>query len=299
MTTNTITVSVMEGKNQRNDDSKASRSGLNPDDPLQSIEGNDAGSIQEVSASIPHARERRPQRGGLIGSQRHQRVPSSSQVPSYLLRARRGSSPAYAAALSPYLGPINPRGHQRLSDNPVPTVMPNRVQRPESYLRKADTENTQSLSRARNNNTSGFNHLPGAQLQQRKNAFSGQVADQTMADRVRPLSGNFHYSGPISYNPLTEALNPRNTQFYPTPMSPNPRKRPQMQPNSAHHSSIQRSGPANRWSSQENSYMGGMESSVDLQALGSVAVGSSNATQGAWGVILPVCITLVLHLTMC
>ncbi|TGO47172.1 hypothetical protein BCON_0290g00130 [Botryotinia convoluta] len=277
----------MEGENQRNDDSMASRSGLNPDDPLPSIESNDAGSIQEVSAPMPRAGERRPQRGGLIGSQRHQRVPSSSQVPPHLLRARRGSSPAYATALSPYLGPINPRGHQRLSDNPVPAMMPNRVQIPESYLRTANTENTQPLSRTRNNNTSGSNHPARAQLQPRQNLFSGQVADQTMADRIQPLSGNFHYSGLISYNPLTEALNPQNAPFYPTPMSSNPRKRRQLQSNAAHNSSIQQSDPANQWSSQRDSYMGGMESSVDLQALGSVAVGSSNATQGPWGVLLP------------
>ncbi|TGO08598.1 hypothetical protein BTUL_0201g00120 [Botrytis tulipae] len=277
----------MEGENQRNDDSMASRSGINPDDPLQSIESNDADSTQEVSALMPRTGERRPQRSGLIGIRRHQRVPSSSQVPSYLLRARRGSSPAYAAALSPYLGPINPRGHQRLPDNPVPAMMPNRAQIPESYLRTANTGNTQSLSQARNNNTPGSNHPAGLQLQPRKNVSSGQVADQTMADRVQPLSGNFHYTGPISYNPLTEALNPRNAQFYSTPMSPNPKKRRQMQSDAAHYSSIQRSDHANRRSSQRDSYMGGVESSVDLQALRSVAVGSSNATQGAWGVLIP------------
>ncbi|KAF7883963.1 hypothetical protein EAF00_011275 [Botryotinia globosa] len=277
----------MEGETQRNDDSMASRSGLNPDDPLQSIESNDAGSTREVSAPMPRTGERRPQRSGLIGIRRHQRVPSSSQVPSYLLRARRGSSPAYAAALSPYLGPINPRGHQTLPDNPVSAMMPNRAQIPESYLRTANTENTQSLSRARNNNTSGSNYPAGIQLQPRNNVSSGQVANQTMADRVQALSGNFHYTGPISYNPLTEALNPRNAQFYSTPMSPNPKKRRQMQADASHYSSIQRSDPANRRSSQRDSYMGGVESSVDLQALRSVAVGSSDATQGAWGVLIP------------
>ncbi|KAF5876398.1 uncharacterized protein Bfra_002802 [Botrytis fragariae] len=277
----------MEGENQISDHSIAPRSGLNPDDPLPSIESNDAGSIQDLSAPIPRARERRPQRGGLIGSQRYQRVPSSSQVPPHLLRARRGSSPAYAAALSPYLGPINPRGHQRLSDNPVPAMMPNQVQMPESYLRTANTENTQSLSWTRNNNTAGSNHPTRAQLQPKQDVSSGQVADQTMADRVQHLSGNFHYSGPISYNPLTEALNPQNASFYPTPMSPNPRKRRQMQSNAAHHSSNRQSDPSNQRSSQRDSYMGGMESSVDLQALRSVAVGSSNATQGPWGVQLP------------
>ncbi|KAF7918745.1 uncharacterized protein EAE97_011840 [Botrytis byssoidea] len=277
----------MEGENQRNDDSMASGSGLNPDLPLQSIENNDTGSTQEVSAPMPRTGERRPQRGGLIRIRRHQRVPSSSQVPSYLLRARRGSSPAYAAALSSYLGPINPRGHQRLPEDPLPTMIPNRVQEPESYLRRANTENTQSLSRARNNNTLGSNHPAGLQLQPGKNVSSSQVADHTMADRVQPLSGNFHYTGPISYNPLTEALNPRNAQFYSTPMSPNPKKRRQMQSDAAHYSSIQRSDPANRRSSQRDSYMGGVEPSVDLQALRSVAVGSSNATQGAWGVLIP------------
>ncbi|KAF7943141.1 hypothetical protein EAE96_011083 [Botrytis aclada] len=277
----------MEGENQGNGDSTAPRSGLNPDDPLPSIESNDASSIQDMPAPMPRPRERRPQRGGLIGSQRHQRVPSSSQVPPHLLRARRGSSPAYAAALSPYLGPINPRGHQRLSDNPVPAMVSNRVQMPESYLRTPNTENAQSLSRSRNNNTLGSNQTTKAQLQPRQDVSSGQVADQTMEDRAQPLSGNFHYSGPISYNPLTEALNPQNASFYSTPMSPNPKKRHQMQSNAAHRSSIQQSGSANRWPSQEDSYMGGMEPSVDLQALGSVAVGSSNAAQGPWGGLIP------------
>ncbi|KAF7940082.1 uncharacterized protein EAE98_000209 [Botrytis deweyae] len=277
----------MEGTNQKNDDSMAPILGLNPDDPLPSIESNDASSKQDIPAPIFRARERRPQRGGSIGSQRLQRVPSSSQVPPHLLRARRGTSPAYAAALAPYLGPINPRGHQRLSNNPVPAMLPNRVQIPESYLRTNNTENTQSLSRARNDNAPGADHPKRAQLQPRQDVSSGQVADQAMTDRVQPRSGNFHYSGPISYNPLTEALNPQNAPFYPTPMSPNPRKRRQMQSNAAHHSSAQQSAPANQWSSQRDSYMGGMEPSVDLQALGSVAVGSRNATQGPWGVLIP------------
>ncbi|TGO83670.1 hypothetical protein BPOR_0610g00060 [Botrytis porri] len=277
----------MKGKNQRNDDLMTPRSGLNPEDPLPSIEGSDEDSIQDMPPPMPRARERRPQRGGLIGIQHHQRVPSSSQVPPHLLRPRRGSSPGYASALSPYLGPLNPRGHQRLSENPVPTMIPNRVQMPDSHLRTANTENTQSLSRTRNDSTSGSNHPERAQLQSRQDGSSRQVADQAMADCVQPLSGNFHYTGPVSYNPLTEALNPQNASFYPTPMSPNPRKRRKMQSNAAHRSPFQQSGLANQWSSQQDSYMGGMESSVDLQALGSVAVGSSSATQGYWGVLLP------------
>ncbi|KAM0140063.1 hypothetical protein ACHAO1_002603 [Botrytis cinerea] len=276
----------MEDKNHRNDDGMPPRPVPNPDDPLPSIESNDPGSMQNLEAPMPLARERRPQRGGLIGSQPHRRAPITSRIPSQLLEARRGSSPAYAAALSQYIGPINPRGHQRLSTNPIPAPIFDQVQMPESYLRRTNAESTQPLSRTRNNNTAGLDHPARAQLPPKQASFSGRIADQTMTDRVQAPSGNFHYTGPISYNPLTEALNPQNASFYPTPMSPNPRKRGKMQSNAAHRSLIQRSDPANQRSSQGDSYMGGMDVSVDLQALGSIAVGSSNAAQGPWGALI-------------
>ncbi|KAJ8063947.1 hypothetical protein OCU04_007794 [Sclerotinia nivalis] len=293
----------MEGRNE-NKDAMTSRFGPNPDEPLISIERSDTGSPDDAPAPMPPTRERSQQRGGLIGSRHHQ-TSSTTHIPPQLTREQRGSGPGYAASLSHFLGPLNPRDQQQLSVNPAPGWSSNQSQMSESYYQPAGSYNWQSSSQTTPNgrpmsnttdvNTFGSSRLSAARFHSRQQSSPYQVADRVMTSGGGPESqfspinlqnteperlfypahafrsnydqapaGNFRYSGPITYNPFTEALDPDDTSNYPTQLLPNLRQRAQMQ--------------------LGLSAARGMVLPADSQASQGTTTGSSNTAQSTFGV---------------
>ncbi|KAF7876682.1 hypothetical protein EAF04_001767 [Stromatinia cepivora] len=284
-----------------------SRFGPTPDEPLISIERSDTGSPDDSPALLPPTRERIQQRGGLIGSRYH-RTSSTTHIPPQLTREKRGSSPGYAASLSPFLGPINPRGQQQLSSRPATgrTSTQNHVS--ESYHQPVDsynwqpssqiTPNGRPMSNTINANTFGSSRLSAARFHSRQQSSSHQVIDRATTSRGGPESqftpanlqnaqpqrsfqpvrafrsnyeqapaGNFQYSAPITYNPLTEALDPDDTSNYPTQIPPNLRQRAQRQ--------------------LGLSATGGMELPAESQASEDTTTTSNNTAQSTFGVLVP------------
>ncbi|APA14059.1 hypothetical protein sscle_12g088290 [Sclerotinia sclerotiorum 1980 UF-70] len=294
----------MEGRNQ-NKGAVTSRFGPNPDEPLMSIEGRDTGSSDDASAPMPPAREWSQQRGGLIGS-RHHRTSSTTHIPTQLAREQRGSGSGYSASLSLgsrnprgqqqlSSGPVPGRtsNQSQMSESYHPPVSSYNLQSPSQTIPKP-----QQISDTINTNTSGSSPSSAAYFHSRQQSSPNQVAGRVMTSRGRPESqftpinlqneqpvpfshpaqafrsnyeqvppGNFKYSGPINYNPLTDALNPNDNSNYPTQLPPNLRQRAQMQ--------------------LGLSAARGMVLPAESLASKGTAIGSSITTQSPFGVLVP------------
>ncbi|QSZ33404.1 hypothetical protein DSL72_004972 [Monilinia vaccinii-corymbosi] len=107
----------MEGEKNNKEDAMPPQLGLDPDDPVPSIEGSKS-TEDAVTATLPR-RERTQPRRGLDGSQRRQ-TPNTHQIPPQLLGEQSGSAAACAENLGGLLGLLNPRAHQQQAVDRAP-----------------------------------------------------------------------------------------------------------------------------------------------------------------------------------
>lgn len=328
----------MEGRNPNKKKANIPRSELSPDAPLPSIERNNTRSRNNAPAPPPPVREQTQRRVNLPGGSQY-RPQSTSQVPPQYLRERRGTDAAHAELLKPYLGPINPAGQQKLLSNSPPAKASNPDQISESNLQtgvhnlssSSQTSNGAPLSRYIAAPSS--DRLPRARQHSRQHSSSHQLSDRSTVSRnepeahkgltnlrnpqqqrpfrptppyqsflAQPSTGNFQYTGPINYNPLTEALNPNDTSHYPTPIPQNLRQRVQNQSIS---STPRQNSYAQKASSNQvpieaqRSVIRDMNEPVEeSRALRDTSIGSSITGQGSFGVLVPVCIMFTLSSIM-
>ncbi|KAI9643251.1 hypothetical protein NHQ30_007867 [Ciborinia camelliae] len=309
----------MEGETH-NKNAIPPRLGLNPDDPLPSVERTDTGSPESAAAIALLTIERSQQQGGMVRNQ-HRRTASISQIPQQHFREPRGSDSTYAANLSQFLGPLNPRGRQKLDINPVPaTISSSGLQTTGSHNWQSSSQVPSKRSSSRSINTRDSGHLASqVHPSSRQSLYNHQVPDQTTTSRGGPeahrslrhpqdtqqqpsspavpafRSGyaqvptqNSQYSGPVSYNPLTLALDPDNTGTLNYPPTQAPRK---LHRRGQSHSSFSLPGLDSyiQQSSIPQSHQAPIQDNSDGEEEGDTltTTGPSSTTGGLLGVLVP------------